>query len=1081
MDRGRAERLEELFDRGLPLETAERRSLLDDVRRGDAELADELASLFTAHEAPGRLEDLAAQLFPDVLDDLSRTLAGNVENLPSVVGHYQLLEPLGQGGMGEVYRARDLSLDRLVALKFLAPHLAADAEARARLKREARAASALDHPNIAVVHEIGTTAVEPDGSGAGRLFIAMAYYSGETIKKKLTRGSLAVADAIDYAAQTADGLAAAHEAGIVHRDIKPANVIVTSRGVAKIVDFGIARSAGSGLTGEGGLLGTIAYMSPEQTRGEPVDCRTDVWSLGAMVYEMLAAQRPFRGDDDAVVIHAIRHDEPKPLLRIRPGIPATLARIIDICLAKDPDARFQHAGALLAALKALQAGDVSEPLVTAPRRLKIRPALRIPILIVFLLAIAGAVLRPEVFGQLLGRAGHPPIVSPDSRMVLVLPFAPASPDPTLERIGRDLAVTLTAGLDGMGALRTVDPTPTLADVASGQPLSRDDAHVTAGRRGAGRFIQGALTRAGGLIRLDLSLYATGGDEAIARASVTGDAPALTDRALIALLDQLWQREPPDAPSVAAIRKSQVPEARRAYLEGELALSRRNMAAALDAFERAFGADPTFWWAYWRSMYPRTYRETRVPADPALVQKVIEHRAELPEPDRLLVEAWATRSRAEQLTRLRELTNRFPDHEAAWWSYANFLTHYGAYHGRPLQEARSALERFLTLNPRFAAAWNHLFSATLFEGDSDAATRAAREDGRWSEDTARRRAWIPVLDLRLEVMRSQSIPPERLSQAVDLVLSRPPGLAETLTSGFVADGSPVAQIQLNRAMRLRRPGPGLEAPLWRGEALAWAARGAWDDAMTAADRWASASGDGDGALGAYRLGVAGVLTGGLKPASAGGRRPTSTRALSRWSDFQKAELLWLDGVLAYLDHNPQRMGAVRRALAADTAPHRPLLDRSLAALAAEAGGDRKGATRTMLELEAEIADRAPIGDLLARYPLLVTANRLLAARWLRSLGEDTEAVRLLAWYESMFPTAVLAAWNSGIGSVDLLDRAEIAELAGDSERARRYFTRFLQRYDRATQALRTRVARASAGLDRLGPRSARVEPVAAGPR
>ena len=295
VDRGRAERLEELFDRGLPLDPAERRSLLDDVRRGDAELADELASLFTAHEAPGRLEDLAAQLFPDVLDDLSRTLAGNVENLPSVVGHYQLLEPLGQGGMGEVYRARDLSLDRLVALKFLAPHLAADAEARARLKREARAASALDHPNIAVVHEIGTTAVEPDGSGAGRLFIAMAYYSGETIKKKLTRGSLAVADAIDYAAQTADGLAAAHEAGIVHRDIKPANVIVTSRGVAKIVDFGIARSAGSGLTGDGGLLGTIAYMSPEQTRGEPVDCRTDVWSLGAMVYRCSRRSDPSAG------------------------------------------------------------------------------------------------------------------------------------------------------------------------------------------------------------------------------------------------------------------------------------------------------------------------------------------------------------------------------------------------------------------------------------------------------------------------------------------------------------------------------------------------------------------------------------------------------------------------------------------------------------------------------------------------------------------------------------------------------------------------------------------------------------------
>ena len=206
-----------------------------------------------------------------------------------------------------------------------------------------------------------------------------------------------------------------------------------------------------------------------------------------------------------------------------------------------------------------------------------------------------------------------------------------------------------------------------------------------------------------------------------------------------------------------------------------------------------------------------------------------------------------------------------------------------------------------------------------------------------------------------------------------------------------------------------------------------------------------------------------------------------RALSRWSDFQKAERIWLDGVLAYLEHNPQRIGAVRRALAAGPAPHRPLLERSLGALAAEAGGDRRGATRTMLSLEAEIADRAPIGDLLGRYPLLVTVNRLLAARWLRSLGEDTEAARLLAWYESMFPTAVMEAWNGGIGSVGLLDRAEIAESAGDSDRARRYFTRFLQRYDRATPALRTLVERASAGLHRVGPRSARVEPVVAGPR
>jgi serine/threonine-protein kinase len=192
--------------------------------------------------------------------------------------------------MAEVYRARDLSLDRLVALKVLPPYLDRDADARARFVREARAASALDHPNIAVVFEIGT---EPTADAAGRMFIAMAFYAGETIRHKVARGPLPVDQAVDYAWQTAEGLSAAHDAGIVHRDIKPANLIVTDRQHLKILDFGIAKFTGHDVTTEGSTLGTIAYMSPEQTYGTQVDARTDLWSLGVVLYEMLTGVRPF--------------------------------------------------------------------------------------------------------------------------------------------------------------------------------------------------------------------------------------------------------------------------------------------------------------------------------------------------------------------------------------------------------------------------------------------------------------------------------------------------------------------------------------------------------------------------------------------------------------------------------------------------------------------------------------------------------------------------------------------------------------------------------------------------------------------
>ena len=252
------------------------------------------------------------------------------------VSHYKILEHLGGGGMGVVYKAQDLKLDRPVALKFLPPDLTRDPEAKQRFIHEAQAASSLDHPNICDVHDIGETE-------EGQIFIVMAYYEGETLKKKIERGPLKIGDALDIANQVAQGLTKAHEHGITHRDIKPANIMITADGVPKVVDFGLAKLSGrTMLTKTGSTLGTAAYMSPEQARGEPADHRTDIWSLGVVLYEMLTGKRPFEADYENALLYSILNAEPEPITGIRTGISMELERIVQKCLQKLPSGRYQH-------------------------------------------------------------------------------------------------------------------------------------------------------------------------------------------------------------------------------------------------------------------------------------------------------------------------------------------------------------------------------------------------------------------------------------------------------------------------------------------------------------------------------------------------------------------------------------------------------------------------------------------------------------------------------------------------------------------------------------------------------------------
>jgi len=259
-------------------------------------------------------------------------------------GKYKILAELGRGGMGIVYKAKDTRLKRTVALKFLPAELTKDKEAKKRFVQEAQAAAALEHPNICTVYEVD--------EAEDQTFIAMSYIEGQSLKDKLKKGPFAIDEAKDIALRVAEGLKEAHEKGIVHRDIKPANIMLAEKGQAKITDFGLAKlSWGVNLTKTSTILGTVAYMSPEQAKGEKVDHRTDIWSLGCMLYEMLTGERPFKKDQEQALIYAILNDKPTPVSLLRSDIPSHIEHIIERAMVKKADERYQNVNDLIQDLK----------------------------------------------------------------------------------------------------------------------------------------------------------------------------------------------------------------------------------------------------------------------------------------------------------------------------------------------------------------------------------------------------------------------------------------------------------------------------------------------------------------------------------------------------------------------------------------------------------------------------------------------------------------------------------------------------------------------------------------------------------
>jgi serine/threonine protein kinase len=348
--------VEEVLQAALARPEPERASLLDAACAGDRELRDEATSLISAFEAAGDfIEQPAIEIDARVL-----TADDTCNNIGRDVGAYRVVSRLGAGGMGEVYRAQDTRLDRLVALKILPAYFVSDDLRLSRFQREARATSALNHPNILTIHEVGES--------EDVRFIATEFIDGLTIRELITRQELSLDDVLDIAEQVLSGLSAAHAAGIVHRDIKPENIMRRADGLVKILDFGIAKLSEQAATGFVGLnqtvssaqtefgmvMGTVGYMSPEQTRGLPVDERTDVWSLGVVLYEMLARRLPFSAATRADTMVLILEREPPPLGEVAQGFyPGCehLQRIIERALRKDTGERYQSAAELLSDLK----------------------------------------------------------------------------------------------------------------------------------------------------------------------------------------------------------------------------------------------------------------------------------------------------------------------------------------------------------------------------------------------------------------------------------------------------------------------------------------------------------------------------------------------------------------------------------------------------------------------------------------------------------------------------------------------------------------------------------------------------------
>ena len=586
MEADRWKQVDRLLQAALEHPPAKRGEFLRRACGEDAELEREVRSLLTSREQAGSfLESPAIQLAARALAGeqskdiqsadlpIGLTLRRTADSfLGCIVSNYRLEERLAAGGMGVLYRATDLKLGRSVAVKVLSRQLAPEETAKARLLREARAASALDHPNIGAIHHIE----EQDGE----LFIVMALYQGETLKQRLKKGPLPVGEALQVLRQMALGLEVAHRAGIVHRDIKPANVLRTDDGIVKILDFGLAKltsdsQAATAVTQPGETMGTVLYMSPEQLRGQAVDVRSDLWSFGVVAYELLMGVTPFQADSSAATAMRILSDEP-PALDSVSGVPDWLAELVTQLLRKAPGERPQSSGEVLSRLDRPSSPSRSRP--------KPRPVL-----------LASAILaglgrwRDRFFGS---------SAAASIRSLAVLPLDNFSRDPEQEYFADGMTEELIANLAKISSLRVISRTSVMRYKGARKPLPE-----IARELNVDAVVEGSVRREGERVRITAQLIHGPTERHLWTESYERDLRqvlALQSEVALAIAKEVKVRLSPDEQTRLGSARQVNPQAYEAYLKGFYYLDKFTVEGtkkSLEYFERAIQIDPGFAAAY----------------------------------------------------------------------------------------------------------------------------------------------------------------------------------------------------------------------------------------------------------------------------------------------------------------------------------------------------------------------------------------------------------------------------------------------------------------------------------------------------
>jgi len=463
------------------------------------------------------------------------------------ISHYKILEKLGEGGMGVVYKAQDTKLDRIVALKFLPKHLLCDAEAKTRFAHEAKAASALNHTNITTIHEIDEV--------EGECFICMEYVEGKSIKELIKQKTLSIEEILNIAIQIAEGLNAAHKKGIVHRDIKSDNIMLTDEGLVKIMDFGLAKLKGvSKLTKTGTTLGTTQYMSPEQVQGIEVDQHSDIFSFGVVLYEMITGQLPFKGEHQVAIIYSIINETPEPLARYKANVPEGLQRIIDKAMEKNRDERYQHVDDLRADL--LKIKREHETSSVLPSTKKPQPS------------------------------------------IAVLPFANLSADPEQEYFCDGMADEIINGLTHIEGLRVVARTSTFAFKGK-----HEDIREIGRKLNVETLLEGSARKAGNRLRITAQLINVADgyhlwSEKFDREMK--DVFSIQDEISLAIVDKLKVKLLGEEKAKIVKRYTEDPDAYNLYLKGVYfvnKMSEEGTQRGLEYFQKSIEKDPNFALAY----------------------------------------------------------------------------------------------------------------------------------------------------------------------------------------------------------------------------------------------------------------------------------------------------------------------------------------------------------------------------------------------------------------------------------------------------------------------------------------------------